>query len=184
MAAKLWIRGILSNLCGLAILYSIAHFFSVHNYVQVALGIQWLVFVLHGLPQRSEKFYDLSGSFTHLAVVATSLFAERRARRPALPQSLSTPRIPATHSALQSTPALRGDRCCGVDDATRHVSLQPDLKGRQRRAIRCDQSGLAVIHGRMDYTGAPSVRPMQARCFSACSQLSGDPAREGNAESA
>ena len=39
------------------------------------------VFALHGLPHRSEKYYDLSGSFTHLAVVAASLF-ETRARTP------------------------------------------------------------------------------------------------------
>jgi len=35
-----------------------------------------VVFILHGLPNRSEKFYDLSGSLTHLAVVGTALLVE------------------------------------------------------------------------------------------------------------
>ena len=34
------------------------------------------VFLIHGLPNSSEKFYDLSGSFTHLALVLTCLLAE------------------------------------------------------------------------------------------------------------
>ena len=36
---------------------------------------QKVVFVLHGLPHSSEKFYDLSGSFTHFALVAASVMA-------------------------------------------------------------------------------------------------------------
>jgi steroid 5-alpha reductase family enzyme len=42
-------------------------------YVLIALGIQYLVFILHGYPFNSEKYYDLSGSITHFAVVAASL---------------------------------------------------------------------------------------------------------------
>jgi steroid 5-alpha reductase family enzyme len=51
------------------------------KYVAIAAGIQVAVFLLHGLPNRSEKFYDLSGSLTHFALVAASLM-ETRARSP------------------------------------------------------------------------------------------------------
>jgi len=42
--------------------------------------MQLAVFLAHGLPNSSEKFYDLSGSFTHLALVLTCLLAEQRER--------------------------------------------------------------------------------------------------------
>ncbi len=37
------------------------------------MGIQYAVYLLHALPCRSEKFYDLSGSLTHLSLVMYSL---------------------------------------------------------------------------------------------------------------
>lgn len=51
-------------------------------YVYIALGLQYLVFFLHGLPYRSEKYYDLSGSATHFAVVAASLLKTEQVRSP------------------------------------------------------------------------------------------------------
>lgn len=72
----MYIRGTISNAIALTLLFTIGHFLRVERYVAVALGIQMMVFVLHGLPHRSEKYYDLSGSFTHFAVVATALVTE------------------------------------------------------------------------------------------------------------
>lgn len=79
---KLYIRGAVSNSVGIALFLLIARGLGLELYVGVAAGIQYLVFALHGCPNRSEKFYDLSGSFTHLALVATSLTRETRARSP------------------------------------------------------------------------------------------------------
>jgi len=79
---KLYVRGTISNLAGFGLLASIAHFLDLGRYVAVASGIQMAVFILHGMPQRSEKFYDLSGSFTHLSVVATALVSETKVRTP------------------------------------------------------------------------------------------------------
>jgi len=79
---KLYVRGTISNLAGFGILGSIAYFLDLGRYVAVASGIQMAVFALHGLPQNSEQIYDLSGSFTHLAVVAAALVAETKVRTP------------------------------------------------------------------------------------------------------
>lgn len=77
---KLYVRGLLSNSAGLGLLALLAHGLSVSFYVQVALGMQSLVFFLHGMPYSSEKFYDLSGSFTHFALVAAALTRQERVR--------------------------------------------------------------------------------------------------------
>lgn len=42
----------------------------------IALAIQWGVYLVHGLPNQSEKFYDASGSITYLAVVLTALLSK------------------------------------------------------------------------------------------------------------
>jgi steroid 5-alpha reductase family enzyme len=73
--SALYVRGAISNGGASAILYSIAVSLDLHVPVSVAVGIQLLVFALHGLPQRSEKFYDLSGSCTHLAVVLSGVLS-------------------------------------------------------------------------------------------------------------
>ena len=79
---KLYVRGAVTNTLGLLILFAISRIREgLWLYVTIAIGLQYAVFALHGLPNRSEKYYDLSGSFTHLAVVAASLF-ETRARTP------------------------------------------------------------------------------------------------------
>lgn len=80
--AKLYKRGMVTNGCGVIILGVVSYFLGLQTYVLIALGLQYAVFLFHGLPMRSEKFYDLSGSFTHLALVFTSLVSERRERSP------------------------------------------------------------------------------------------------------
>lgn len=69
-----FIRGILSNSLAVAILFGVAQItpFMILP-VLVAVGIQLAVFAFHGLPKLSEKYYDLSGSATHFAVVAASI---------------------------------------------------------------------------------------------------------------
>ena len=68
------IRGVVTNISGAAILYGVSTIKQgMWLSVVVALGIQYAVFFCHGLPYNSEKYYDLSGSFTHFAVVAASL---------------------------------------------------------------------------------------------------------------
>jgi steroid 5-alpha reductase family enzyme len=47
------------------------------------------VFLLHGLPRRSEKFYDLSGSATHFALVAACLVREAALGHPRTPRQLT-----------------------------------------------------------------------------------------------
>ena len=71
---KLYIRGCFSNGLGLAILFAIAKGLDLYTYAGIALGIQYAVFFLHGMPFNSEKFYDLSGSLTHFSVVASSMY--------------------------------------------------------------------------------------------------------------
>ena len=48
----------------------------------ISLGIQWAVFLGHGLPYSSEKYYDASGSLTHFVLVIVSLLVKpNRSRR-------------------------------------------------------------------------------------------------------
>lgn len=78
--ARLYVRGLISNLGGLTVLLALAYRLNLIFYAVVALGVQYAVFLTHGLPNRSEKFYDLSGSCTHLAVVVASLVREQKVR--------------------------------------------------------------------------------------------------------
>lgn len=68
------IRGVISNLLAALIIIGVS---SISSFmllpVLVAVGIQLAVFAFHGLPYLSEKFYDLSGSATHFAVVVVSV---------------------------------------------------------------------------------------------------------------
>ena len=41
-----------------------------------------MVFLCHGYPNSSEHFYDLSGSFTHFALVAASVMSAAKVRTP------------------------------------------------------------------------------------------------------
>ena len=79
---KLYIRGTISNGASLAFLLLISTYLpGLSTFALTALGMQYLVYLIHGLPYRSEKFYDLSGSFTHLAVVVVALLAGTSSRR-------------------------------------------------------------------------------------------------------
>jgi hypothetical protein len=55
------------------LLFLIAWGLKLELYIYIALGMQWGVYLINGLPFDSEKYYDLSGSATHFAVVAASL---------------------------------------------------------------------------------------------------------------
>jgi steroid 5-alpha reductase family enzyme len=79
---KLYIRGTISNSVAGALLFLIGYYLDVALYVLIAVGLQAAVYLLHGLPWRSERFYDLSGSATHLAVVVASLVSVERNRTP------------------------------------------------------------------------------------------------------
>ena len=79
---KLYIRGLFSNGLGFGILYGVTRIAegALVPYVVIAMAVQASVFLLYGLPTRSEKFYDLSGSATHFLVVASSLLREAKVR--------------------------------------------------------------------------------------------------------
>eukprot|EP00927_Polykrikos_kofoidii_P057740 TRINITY_DN51928_c0_g1_i1.p1 TRINITY_DN51928_c0_g1~~TRINITY_DN51928_c0_g1_i1.p1 ORF type:complete len:296 (+),score=25.31 TRINITY_DN51928_c0_g1_i1:76-963(+) len=67
-------RGILTNLIGLIIVWSLAPAMHLCLFAGLACGINWLVFLLHAWPQNSEKFFDATGSITYFAMVCTGLF--------------------------------------------------------------------------------------------------------------
>ena len=67
----------MTNFIALALLLAISHIRGMAAFVALSLGIQYAVFVLHGLPWRSEKLYDLSGSATHFGLVAFALHESR-----------------------------------------------------------------------------------------------------------
>jgi len=70
---RLWRTGFLLNFISGGLLFCFAYFLDLAIYVYIAVGLQFAVFFLNGLPFNSEKLYDLSGSATHFAVVAASL---------------------------------------------------------------------------------------------------------------
>eukprot|EP01061_Rhynchopus_euleeides_P013954 TRINITY_DN24220_c0_g1_i1.p2 TRINITY_DN24220_c0_g1~~TRINITY_DN24220_c0_g1_i1.p2 ORF type:complete len:287 (+),score=96.88 TRINITY_DN24220_c0_g1_i1:56-916(+) len=74
------VRGLVGNTVGLGLLGALGHGLDLKVYCALAAGIQYAVYLVHGLPNRSEKFYDLSGSATHLALVFTSLIRTTRPR--------------------------------------------------------------------------------------------------------
>ena len=67
------VKGCLSNGIAGALLYLISTRLQLEKYFVVALAVQYAVFLVHGLPCRSERFYDLSGSLTHLCVIGLAL---------------------------------------------------------------------------------------------------------------
>ena len=67
------IRGIIGNTIAWGILYGLSFLLGLEKYALLALGIQYIVFFVHGLPFNSEKFYDASGSVTHLSLIILSL---------------------------------------------------------------------------------------------------------------
>lgn len=79
---KLYVEGFFLNGITWLILWPIITQLHLGLYVAIAVGIQYAVYLFHGLPFSSEKFYDLSGSITHFAVVAASLVLNAGARSP------------------------------------------------------------------------------------------------------
>jgi len=78
--AKLYVRGCVTNGVGSLLLYACATGLDIVPHVSLAAGIQLAVYLFHGLPCSSERFYDLSGSFTHFSLVAYAVGAEPRVR--------------------------------------------------------------------------------------------------------
>ena len=79
---RLYLRGAISNSLGGAILVGVGRSLGLSHHTLLAFSVQLAVFLVHGLPFRSEKFYDLSGSATHFAVVAYALCSPARQRSP------------------------------------------------------------------------------------------------------
>jgi len=40
----------------------------------VSCGVNWLVFLIHALPQSSEKFFDATGTLTYVTLIVSGLF--------------------------------------------------------------------------------------------------------------
>ena len=72
---ELYITGTMTNIGSGALLALYGWGLGLEKYVIVSIGVQMLVFVCHGYPFRSEKYYDLSGSITHFADVLTSMIS-------------------------------------------------------------------------------------------------------------
>jgi steroid 5-alpha reductase family enzyme len=81
-AVKSFLRGVALNGFSAALLSACAYFLDLTTTVLIATGVQVAVYLVHALPFRSEKFYDLSGSATHLSVVFASLAVVPRVRTP------------------------------------------------------------------------------------------------------
>jgi steroid 5-alpha reductase family enzyme len=79
---KLYLRGLVLNGFGATLLVLCAYFLDLVPTVLIATGLQVAVYLVHALPFRSEQFYDLSGSATHLSVVFASLVTVQRVRTP------------------------------------------------------------------------------------------------------
>eukprot|EP00965_Chrysotila_dentata_P213486 6187649-Pleurochrysis_carterae.AAC.1 len=78
--AAMYAKGALVNGIGASLLYALS--LAIPEAVVLAVTLQLAVFLAHGLPNRSEEFYDISGSVTHFVVVAGSLVAHQRIRTP------------------------------------------------------------------------------------------------------
>ena len=73
-------RALFANGLSLGVLGAIGHGLDLKVYCGLAVALQYLVYAVHGLPFNSEKYYDLSGSATHLALVFTSLIRAKKPR--------------------------------------------------------------------------------------------------------
>jgi len=71
------IRGILGNGIALGLLYGLSLATATESFAALSLGIQWAVFLVHGLPFSSERFYDASGSLTYLSLIIFALTRQR-----------------------------------------------------------------------------------------------------------
>jgi hypothetical protein len=73
--------GLISNSVGLSILYLLSGFLGIEKYALISLGFQYFVYLIHGVRYNSEKYYDASGSLTHLMLILFSLL-EHNYRNP------------------------------------------------------------------------------------------------------
>eukprot|EP00629_Pelagomonadales_sp_RCC1024_P011500 CAMPEP_0119288380 /NCGR_PEP_ID=MMETSP1329-20130426/37168_1 /TAXON_ID=114041 /ORGANISM="Genus nov. species nov., Strain RCC1024" /LENGTH=65 /DNA_ID=CAMNT_0007289161 /DNA_START=198 /DNA_END=392 /DNA_ORIENTATION=+ len=60
------VAGVKNNAIAAALLYAISAALEIRRYALLAVAIQLAVFLAHGVRYNSERFYDLSGSVTHL----------------------------------------------------------------------------------------------------------------------
>mmetsp|Transcript_62201 Transcript_62201/g.185286 ORF Transcript_62201/g.185286 Transcript_62201/m.185286 type:complete len:307 (+) Transcript_62201:78-998(+) len=74
---KDYVRGAVFNGIALGILYGLSLATGTLSFAALSLGIQWVVYLIHGLPFSSEKFYDASGSLTYLSLVVFALTSRR-----------------------------------------------------------------------------------------------------------
>lgn len=72
----------MTDLLAIAILFVMGHFLDLWLYVAISFGFQMLVFIFHGLPAKSERFYDISGSMTHCLVIGASLVETQTQKSP------------------------------------------------------------------------------------------------------
>jgi steroid 5-alpha reductase family enzyme len=75
-------KGAISIVIQFGLLGIVHSVISLPFHVYIAVGIQLGVFILHGYPFLSERYFDISGSFTHLALTVTSLLLNRVVRSP------------------------------------------------------------------------------------------------------
>ena len=87
---KLLMRGCATNGGAFVLLFLVGWGLELWTYVFIAVAIQVAVFLLHGLPNKSEEFYDLSGSLTHFAVVLASACGDGRSKRQVFTALVST----------------------------------------------------------------------------------------------
>jgi len=66
-------RGILSNVIGLLLLVCVASPMQLGVFAAVSLVINWTVYIVHALPNNSEKFFDATGSLTYLSLMVSSV---------------------------------------------------------------------------------------------------------------
>jgi steroid 5-alpha reductase family enzyme len=66
-------RGVITNTLAFVLLLGPGYSLDLLPFVAVAISVQYATFFFHGLPSSSEKFYDISGSLTHLSLVLSSM---------------------------------------------------------------------------------------------------------------
>lgn len=69
-------RGIISNGLGLLILALVSRAMGLGALATVSLAINWSVFLVHALPQNSEKLFDATGSLTYVSLVVVAVISK------------------------------------------------------------------------------------------------------------
>merc|ERR1719414_1033500 len=65
--------GIIVNTVLLSVIIGVAIPTKTWELALVSLGVNWGVFLLHGLPQNSEKFFDATGTVTYVTLAIAAL---------------------------------------------------------------------------------------------------------------